>query len=336
MPLLEVTNLRTYFTTDAGVARAVDGVSLEVETGETLGIVGESGCGKTVTALSVLQLIPSPPGEIVAGSSIRFRDEELLEVKPARLRQIRGNEISMIFQEPMTSLNPVFTVGYQIQEVLRLHRGLGKQEARAAGVALLAEVGISEPDQRFDAYPHQMSGGMLQRVMIAIALSCEPRLLIADEPTTALDVTIQAQILDLLVELQRKHGMALLLITHDLGVIAEVCDRVVVMYGGQIVETGTTEEILTRPEHPYTQGLLASLPGIGDRDVRLNPSPGSVPSAVDWPDGCRGRALCSFGSERCAESAPDLLPVDGGSTRSARCWLVDPDDSSSGPSGEPT
>ena len=336
MSLLEVTDLRTYFTTDAGVARAVDGVSLQVGTGETLGIVGESGCGKTVTALSVLGLIPSPPGEIVAGSSIRFEDEELLEVKPARLREIRGNEISMIFQEPMTSLNPVLTVGHQIEEVLRLHRGLSKRAARATGVALLAEVGIPEPDQRFDAYPHQMSGGMLQRVMIAIALSCEPRLLIADEPTTALDVTIQAQILDLLVSLQRKHGMALLLITHDLGVIAEVCDRVVVMYGGQIVETGTTEEILTRPQHPYTQGLLASLPGIGDRDVRLNPIPGTVPSAVDWPEGCRFRDRCSFAWERCAEFTPDLLPVDGGSDRSARCWLVDRDDSSSGPAGEPT
>ena len=336
MPLLEVTDLRTYFTTDAGVARAVDGVSLQVETGETLGIVGESGCGKTVTALSVLGLIPSPPGEIVAGSSIRFNDEELLEVKPARLREIRGNAISMIFQEPMTSLNPVLTVGHQIEEVLRLHRGLNKRDARATGVALLAEVGIPEPDQRFDAYPHQMSGGMLQRVMIAIALSCEPHLLIADEPTTALDVTIQAQILDLLVSLQRKHGMALLLITHDLGVIAEVCDRVVVMYSGQIVETGTTEEILTRPEHPYTQGLLASLPGIGDRDVRLNPIPGTVPSAVDWPEGCRFRDRCSFAWGRCAEFTPDLLPVDAGSIRSARCWLVDPDDSSSGPAGEPT
>ena len=336
MPLLEVTDLCTYFTTDAGVARAVDGVSLQVGTGETLGIVGESGCGKTVTALSVLGLIPSPPGEIMSGSSIRFDDEELLDVKPARLREIRGNEISMIFQEPMTSLNPVLTVGHQIEEVLRLHRGLSKRKARAAGVDLLAEVGIPEPDERFDAYPHQMSGGMLQRVMIAIALSCEPRLLIADEPTTALDVTIQAQILDLLVSLQRRHGMALLLITHDLGVIAEVCDRVVVMYGGQIVETGTTEEILTRPEHPYTQGLLASLPGIGDRDVRLNPIPGTVPSAVDWPEGCRFRDRCSFAWERCAEIAPDLLPVDGGSSRSARCWLVDPDDSSIGRAGEPT
>ena len=335
MPLLEVTDLRTYFTTDAGVARAVDGVSLHVGPGETLGIVGESGCGKTVTALSVLGLIPSPPGEIVSGSSIRFNDEELLEVKPARLRQIRGNEISMIFQEPMTSLNPVLKVGHQIEEVLRLHRGLSKREARAVGVALLAEVGIPEPDERFDWYPHQMSGGMLQRVMIAIALSCEPRLLIADEPTTALDVTIQAQILDLLVSLQQRHGMALLLITHDLGVIAEVCDRVLVMYGGQIVERGTTAEILTSPQHPYTQGLLASLPGIGGRDVRLNPIPGTVPSPVDWPHGCRFRDRCSVAEERCAESAPNLLTVGAGSSRSARCWRVHPDESSIGSPGEP-
>jgi peptide/nickel transport system ATP-binding protein len=335
MPLLEVRDLRTYFTTDAGVARAVDGVALQVGAGETLGIVGESGCGKTVTALSVLGLIPSPPGEIVSGSSIRFNDEELLDVKPARLREIRGNEISMIFQEPMTSLNPVLTVGYQIEEVLRLHRGLSKREARAAAVALLAEVGIPEPDHRFDAYPHQMSGGMLQRVMIATALSCEPRLLIADEPTTALDVTIQAQILDLLVSLQQKHGMALLLITHDLGVLAEVCDRVLVMYGGQIVEVGTTEEILTNPQHPYTQGLLASLPGIGDRDVRLNPIPGTVPSAINWPEGCRFRDRCSFAWERCAESAPSLLKVEGGPGRAASCWRVEAGDFSSGSVGGP-
>ncbi len=334
--VLQVDGLRTYFRTRWGEVKAVDGVSFDLRRGETLGIVGESGCGKTVTALSVLGLIPSPPGEIVSGSSIRFDDEELLEVKPARLREIRGNEISMIFQEPMTSLNPVLTVGHQIEEVLRLHRGLSRREARAAGVALLAEVGISEPDQRYDCYPHQMSGGMLQRVMIAIALSCEPRLLIADEPTTALDVTIQAQILDLLVSLQRRHGMALLLITHDLGVIAEVCDRVLVMYGGQIVEMGTTEEILTRPQHPYTQGLLASLPGIGDRDVRLNPIPGTVPSPVDWPEGCRFRDRCSYAEERCAESLPSLLPVEGGPGRSARCWRVHPDGSPIAPAGRAT
>ncbi len=333
--LLEVTDLRTHFKTDAGVARAVDGVSFRVGTGETLGIVGESGCGKTVTALSMLGLIPSPPGEILPGSSIRFNDEELLEVKPARLREIRGNEISMIFQEPMTSLNPVLRVGLQIEEVLRLHRGLSKREARVAGVALLAEVGIPEPDERYDCYPHQMSGGMLQRVMIAIALSCEPLLLIADEPTTALDVTVQAQILDLLASLQRQHGMALLLITHDLGVIAEVCDRVVVMYGGHIVETGTTEDILTRPEHPYTQGLLASIPGIGDRDVRLNPIPGTVPSSVNWPQGCRFRDRCPVAEERCAESVPELLPVASGSSRLARCWRV-ASGTAGRPAGEPT
>ena len=331
-----MTDLRTHFKTDAGVALAVDGVSFRVGTGETLGIVGESGCGKTVTALSVLGLIPSPPGEILPGSSIRFNDEELLDAEPARLREIRGNEISMIFQEPMTSLNPVLRVGLQIEEVLRLHRGLSKREARAAGVALLGEVGIPEPDQRFDAYPHQMSGGMLQRVMIAIALSCEPRLLIADEPTTALDVTVQAQILDLLASLQRRHGMALLLITHDLGVIAEVCDRVAVMYGGQIVETGTTQDILTRPEHPYTQGLLASLPGIGGRDVRLNPIAGTVPSPLDWPKGCRFRDRCPVAEERCAESVPELLPVDSVVSRSARCLLVGSGEVVGGPSGEPT
>jgi peptide/nickel transport system ATP-binding protein len=338
--LLEVTDLRTYFKTDAGVARAVDGVSFRVGAGETLGIVGESGCGKTVTALSVLALIPSPPGEILNGSSIRFNDEELLKAAPARLREIRGNEISMIFQEPMTSLNPVLRVGRQIEEVLRLHRGLDKREARAAGVALLAEVGIPDPEDRYDCYPHHLSGGMLQRIMIAIALSCEPRLLIADEPTTALDVTVQAQILDLLAGLQDRHGMALLLITHDLGVVAEVCDRVVVMYGGQIVETGTTENILTRPEHPYTKGLLASLPGSGDRDVRLNPIPGSVPSPVNWPEGCRFRDRCPVAEERCAESVPELLPLAQDLTRSARCWRAGSSDVMGepvgGPAGEPT
>ena len=232
MPLLEVCDLRTYFNTDAGVARAVDGVSFHVEEGETIGIVGESGCGKTVTSLSIMGLIPDPPGEIVSGSSIRFRDEELVGASTRRLREIRGNEIAMIFQEPMTSLNPVFTVGNQIAEALRTHRGLNKRDARTVGVRLLTEMGIPEPDQRFDEYPHQLSGGMRQRVMIAMALSCEPSLLIADEPTTALDVTIQAQILDLLSGLRRTHRMAMLLITHDLGVVAEVCDRVVVMYAG--------------------------------------------------------------------------------------------------------
>ncbi len=331
MPLLEVRDLRTYFRTDAGVAQAVDGVSFHVEEGETLGIVGESGCGKTVTSLSLMGLIPDPPGEIVSGSSIRFGGEELVGASNARLREIRGNEMSMIFQEPMTSLNPVFTVGNQIAEALRTHRGLSKRDARTVSVGLLKEVGIPDPDQRFDEYPYQLSGGMRQRVMIAMALACEPRLLIADEPTTALDVTIQAQILDLLAGLRRTHGMAVLIITHDLGVVAEVCDRVVVMYAGQVVETGTVDEIFADPRHPYTQGLLASLPELGGRDRELHPIPGVVPSPVSWPGACRFKERCPFAWERCHREMPGLLTVGGEAGRSARCWLMDdaePDSSS--------
>ncbi len=320
-PLLEVRELRTWFSSDAGTARAVDGVSFEVHPGETVGIVGESGCGKTVTSLSIMGLIPRPPGRIVEGSSIRFRGRELTDLGEGELRRIRGNEIAMIFQEPMTSLNPVYTVGDQIREALRLHRKMGRAEARAAGVAALREVGIPEPEQRFDEYPHQLSGGMRQRVMIAMALSCEPDLLIADEPTTALDVTIQAQILDILAELRVRRGMAILLITHDLGVVAEVCDRVLVMYAGQVVESGTVEEIFRDPRHPYTRGLLDSLPRIEDRGRRLRPIEGTVPSPVSWPTGCRFRARCTEAWERCAE-APPLLPVEGAhSGRSSRCWL---------------
>ena len=349
MPLLEVRDLRTYFTTDVGVARAVDGVSFHVDEGETLGIVGESGCGKTVTSLSLMGLIPDPPGKIVSGSSIRFDGEELVGASAKRLREIRGNEISMIFQEPMTSLNPVFTVGNQIAEALRTHRGMNKRDARAVGVRLLSEMEIPDPDQRFDEYPHQLSGGMRQRVMIAMALSCEPRLLIADEPTTALDVTIQAQILDLLVGLQRTHGMAMLLITHDLGVVAQVCERVVVMYAGQMVETGTVDEIFADPRHPYTQGLLASLPELGGRDRELHPIPGVVPSPVSWPEACRFKERCPFAWERCQREMPDLLTVGGEAGRSARCWLMDdaesdsrsPDSTAAGsrptdPTGEPS
>jgi oligopeptide/dipeptide ABC transporter ATP-binding protein len=323
MALLEVTGLRTYFHTDVGVARAVDGVSFHVEAGETLGIVGESGCGKTVTSLSVMGLIPSPPGKILPDSSIRFAGEELVGATEGRLRRIRGNDISMIFQEPMTSLNPVFTVGSQIAEALVLHRGLGAAEARKLGVGYLNEVGISDPDQRYDEYPHQLSGGMRQRVMIAMALSCEPRLLIADEPTTALDVTIQAQILELLAALQEKHEMSVLLITHDLGVVAEVCDRVVVMYAGQVVETGTVEEIFEQPRHPYTQGLLASLPDVASRDRRLRPIPGVVPSPVHWPTACRFSDRCGEAWDRCRTELPPLEPLaDRGADRASRCWLA--------------
>jgi len=324
MSLLQVQDLRTYFSTDAGLARAVDGVSFEVNEGETLGIVGESGCGKTVAALSIMGLIPSPPGQVMPESSIRFRGNELVGLPEASMRKTRGNRIAMVFQEPMSSLNPVFTVGNQIQEALVLHRSLARRDARKIGVELLNEVGIPEPDQRFDEYPHQLSGGMRQRVMIAMALSCEPDLLIADEPTTALDVTIQAQILELLAELSARRGMAVLLITHDLGVIAEVCDRVLVMYAGQIVETGTVEEIFVRPSHPYAEGLLRSIPGTSAGGDRLHPIQGSVPSSVDWPSGCRFGDRCPHAWDRCTAESPRLTAPPGGSPgRLSRCLLTE-------------
>jgi peptide/nickel transport system ATP-binding protein/oligopeptide transport system ATP-binding protein len=319
--LLEVTNLRTYFRTDAGVARAVDGVSFHVDRGEVLGIVGESGSGKSVTSLSVMQLIPQPPGEIMEGSSIRLRGEELVGASPKRLRELRGNDIGMIFQEPMTSLNPVFTVGDQIGEALRLHRGMKKKEARAAAVDALRLVGIPNPETRVDAYPHQLSGGQRQRVMIAMALSCEPDLLIADEPTTALDVTIQAQILDLLAGLRERLGMAIILITHDLGVVAEVCDRVVVMYAGQVVEHGTVEQIFNDPRHPYTEGLLRAIPRLGQNTDRLAVIPGTVPPPTSWPQGCRFHTRCPYAWDKTEREMPDLFQVDGDPTRLSRCWL---------------
>jgi peptide/nickel transport system ATP-binding protein len=322
--LLEVCDLRTYFRTRAGTARAVDGVCLSVGRGETLGLVGESGCGKTVTALSVMALVPSPAGEILPGSSIRFEGEELVGAAEARLRRMRGNEVSMIFQEPMTSLNPVYSVGSQVVEALRLHRGLRGHEATAAAVELFAEVRLPDPEVRLGEYPHQLSGGMRQRVMIAMALSCEPQLLIADEPTTALDVTTQAQILDLLSDIRRRRSMAVLLISHDLGVIAGFCDRVAVMYAGQIVEEGTVEEVLHHPSHPYTQGLLASLPGRHVRGTPLAVIPGVVPSPSRWPHGCRFHERCALVMDRCRKHAPDLLP-DAGSGRSTRCWLRSPE-----------
>ncbi len=322
--LLEVRDLRTYFHTRAGTARAVDGVSLRVERGESLGLVGESGCGKTMTALSVMALVPSPPGEVLPGSSIRFKGEELVGAAEARLRRMRGNEVSMIFQEPMTSLNPVHSVGSQVVEALRLHRGLRGREAAAAAVELFAEVRLPDPEVRFGEYPHQLSGGMRQRVMIAMALSCKPQLLIADEPTTALDVTTQAQILDLLSDLRQRRSMAVLLISHDLGVVSAFCDRVSVMYAGQIVEEGSAEEVFHHPRHPYTQGLLASLPGRHSRGTRLPVIPGVAPSPTLWPHGCRFHERCPLVMDRCAKDAPDLLPV-AGSDRTARCWLESPE-----------
>jgi peptide/nickel transport system ATP-binding protein len=323
-PLLEVTDLRTYFHTDAGTAKAVDGVSFHVDAGEVLGIVGESGCGKSVTSLSVMQLIPRPPGEILDGSSIRFRGDELVGAGERRMRDIRGNDIAMIFQEPMTSLNPVFTVGDQIAEALRLHLAMDRKAARERAVEMLRLVGIPNAGERADDYPHQLSGGQRQRVMIAMALACEPDLLIADEPTTALDVTIQAQILDLLAELRARLGMAVILITHDLGVVAEVCDRVVVMYAGQVVEHGRVAEIFSNPRHPYTEGLLKAVPRLGVRQDKLAVIPGTVPSPVAWPVGCRFHARCPYGWDRCVREEPPLLEVRNGAPdpdRVARCWL---------------
>jgi peptide/nickel transport system ATP-binding protein len=324
--LLEVRDLAVDFTTEAGVVRAIDGISFSLGAGETLGIVGESGCGKTVTSLAIMGLIPTPPGRIVEGSSIRLQGREVVGAPPRELRALRGSTMGMIFQEPMTSLNPVFPVGFQIAETLIQHRGLRAKAARDRAEELLREVGIPEPGRRLDEYPHQLSGGMRQRVMIAMALACEPALLVADEPTTALDVTIQAQILELLRALQERRRMGVLLITHDLGVVAEVCDRVVVMYAGRVVESGTVAEIFGDPRHPYTRGLLDSLPRLDAPGTRLNPIPGTVPSASAWPAGCRFAPRCPRALERCHTVEPPLLaPVGGGSPgRAARCWLEDP------------
>jgi peptide/nickel transport system ATP-binding protein len=319
MALLEVRELRTYFHAGESVARAVDGLSFSVDAGEVLGIVGESGSGKSVTSLSIMRLVPQPPGEIMAGSSIRFKGEELARAPEKRMRQIRGNDIAMIFQEPMTSLNPVFTVGDQIGEALRLHRGLNKRGARARAIELLRLVGIPNAEDRVDTYPHSMSGGQRQRVMIAMALACEPELLIADEPTTALDVTIQAQILDLLGDLRQRLGMAIVLITHDLGIVAETCDRVVVMYAGQVVEQGPVQDIFTDPRHPYTQGLLEAIPRIDRRVERLAVIPGTVPSPTHWPIGCRFHTRCPYGWDLCVREMPELF--EPGPGRAARCWL---------------
>jgi oligopeptide/dipeptide ABC transporter ATP-binding protein len=310
--LIQVKNLRTSFFTPEGEVRAIDGVSFEIAEGKTLGLVGESGCGKSVTSLSIMRLIQSPPGKIVGGE-IFYRGRDLLKLNNEEMRKIRGNEISMIFQEPMTSLNPVFTVGNQIGEAIKLHQGLGKKETRQKTIEMLRLVKIADPESRVDAYPHQLSGGMRQRVMIAMALSCNPALLIADEPTTALDVTIQAQILELMKELQQKIGMALLLITHDLGVVAEQADEVAIMYAGKIVERAGTQAIFNRPFHPYTVGLLNSLPSTGNaKKKRLDAIPGVVPSPLHLPSGCRFRDRCPKAADVCAQSEPELVEKDPG------------------------
>ena len=309
--VLEIENLQTHFFTPGGVVRAVDGVSYSVRAGETLGVVGESGCGKSVTALSILRLVTTPPGRIVGGS-IRFEGRDLLQCTESEMEQIRGNDISMIFQEPMTSLNPLFKVGDQISEAIALHKGLTKRQARDHAIDMLRRVSIPEPEQRAQAYPHQMSGGMRQRVMIAMALSCDPKVLIADEPTTALDVTIQAQILDLMRELRESFGTAIVLITHDMGVVAENADRVVVMYAGRKVEEADVDDLFDSPAHPYTKGLLAAIPHLDDAAradstrSRLNEIKGMVPSLAHLPPGCSFAPRCGFASDRCREAYPPL------------------------------
>ena len=320
--LLEIEGLKTYFHTDEGGAKAVDGVSYAIRPGETLGVVGESGSGKSVTALSILQLLPMPPGRF-EGGSIRFRGEELIGAEEERLREIRGNDIAMIFQEPMTALNPVFTVGNQIGETVKLHQGLDDEAARARAIEMLTKVGIPAPEKRVDEYPHQLSGGMRQRVMIAMAMACDPALLIADEPTTALDVTIQAQILDLIKELQEEAGMSVLLITHDLGVVAETAHHVAVMYGGRVVEFGPAKEIFEAPQHPYTVGLLQSLPDLAVPGERLVTIPGIVPSATRFPSGCRFRTRCPLATDACAAEVPALVPVEEGAQHTVACHHVD-------------
>ena len=311
--LLEVKNLKTYFYTDEGVVKSVDDVSFDVEKGKTLGIVGESGCGKSITSLSIMQLVETPPGKIVGGEII-YQGENLLEKNKDQMRKIRGGEIAMIFQEPMTSLNPVFTVGKQIMEALRLHTDLDKEKAKERAIEMLKLVKIPLPEKRFNEYPHQLSGGMRQRVMIAMALSCNPKLLICDEPTTALDVTIQAQIL--INELKEKLGTSVMMITHDLGVIAEVADDVMVMYAGKVVEYGSADDIFESPKHPYTSGLMNCIPKLTDEDhTRLDVIKGMVPSFDQMPKGCAFCPRCSEAKDICRERMPELMDVNGHKVR---------------------
>ena len=320
--LLSIKNLSTHFYTEQGLVKAVQDVSFDIPEGKTLAVVGESGCGKSVTALSVMQLIPWPPGKIVAGT-IRFDGQSLLDKNEAQMRQIRGNDIAMIFQEPMTSLNPVFTVGNQIIEAVKLHQKKSGSEAHEIAVEMMHKVGIADPDRRVNEYPHQMSGGMRQRVMIAMALCCSPKLLIADEPTTALDVTIQAQILELLRELQQQHNMSIMMITHDLGVVAENADDVVVMYASRVVETAAVGHLFEQPLHPYTQGLLKSLPRLGETKERLDVIDGTVPNPVNFPSGCKFHPRCPIGKDKskCQTDEPLLLEVKPG--RCAACWFAE-------------
>jgi peptide/nickel transport system ATP-binding protein/oligopeptide transport system ATP-binding protein len=319
--LLQIKELQTYFYLNEGVVKAVDGIDLRIRRGETVGLVGESGCGKSVTALSILRLIQQPPGKIVKGQTV-FDDQDLLKLSEVQMRRIRGNRISMIFQEPMTSLNPVFTIGDQIAEAIWLHQNLSKRSAMDHAVKMLKKVGIPDPERRVREYPHQMSGGMRQRVMIAMALSCNPEILIADEPTTALDVTIQAQILDLMNKLKQDFGASILLITHDLGVIAEMAQSVAVMYAGKIVEYADVDDLFTKPKHPYTNGLMDSIPKMDvpvPEDKMLEAIPGIVPSLLELPEGCSFRDRCSQAFDLCNRKIPPLYDV--GSGHLVRCLL---------------
>ncbi len=318
--LLEVKDLKTYFHSDDGTAKAVDGVSFEIEAGKTLGIVGESGCGKTVSCLSLLQLIPCPPGEIAGGQAL-FEGKDLLRLNPDEIREIRGNDIAMIFQEPMTSLNPVFTCGDQVTEAVILHQKVGTTEARKKAVEMFKLVGIPDPERRLDEYPHQLSGGLRQRVMIAIALSCNPKLLICDEPTTALDVTIQAQILDLLRKLQRELKMTIIMITHDLGVIAQMADWVVVMYAGKIVESANVKTVFHDPQHPYSIGLQQAIPRMGTTIARLNQIEGTVPNPLSFATGCRFHERCPISDKKCVTDEPPLIGTNRG--QKVACWKTD-------------
>src|SRR5512140_484269 len=320
-PLLAVNDLRTWFHTFDGVVKAVDGVTFSIPRGGRLALVGESGCGKSVTSLSIMRLIDQPPGEF-AGGEILFEGRDILKLSNREMFKVRGGEIAMIFQEPMSSLNPVLTIGDQLTEAILLHHeGATKSDAKRIATDALRDVGISSPERRLQQYPHEFSGGMRQRVMIAMALACEPKLLIADEPTTALDVTIQRQILDLIKEIQARTGTALLLITHDLGVVAETVERVAVMYAGRIVETGSVEEVLLHPRHPYTKGLLESIPSRGAKGRPLAVIKGVVPNPLRMPPGCKFEPRCPYAFDRCVEE-PGLIGI--GPDRSSRCWLVDP------------
>ncbi|MGA2956803.1 MAG: ABC transporter ATP-binding protein [Thermodesulfobacteriota bacterium] len=325
-PLIQLEGVTTYFFTPEGTVKAVDRVSFGINRGRTLGLLGESGCGKSVTALTIMRLIPNPPGKILEGA-IDFEGRDLLQLSPSAMRHIRGKDIAMIFQEPMTSLNPVYTIGNQIAETYLIHQRINKAEAFRQATEMLRLVGIPSPERRIHEYPHQLSGGMRQRAMIAMAMACRPKLLIADEPTTALDVTIQAQILDLMLGLQEEMGMAIMIITHDLGVIAEVSDDVVVMYAGQVVEHASIETLFTDPQHPYTQGLIASIPRLGKKfqtgKERLKEIPGLVPNLIRLPRGCLFQPRCPLAFQACTQQRPPLFLLDAG--HGVRCWLVQKD-----------